>query len=104
MIQSIYGNSMTMNGLNMAPRQNVTSPIAAKPNVIPFKSNISGDKIALALQAQTVVPMAKTISFGGSLFDKLAEATAQISVCKDEKNGRPGESVGTKTDLKNIIY
>ena len=103
MIQSIQGNSLYINNMNIAHKQNATSPIS-NSNVVPFKkAEISGDKLALALRAQAAIPFAHTVSFGRSLFDKFADATAQISVCKDEKNGRSGEAVGTKTNVNNII-
>jgi len=102
MIHSINGNYV-FNKSNAMQRQNVTSPITST-NVVPFKkANISGDRLALALQAQTMIPIAKSVSFGQALFDKLADVTAQVSVCKDEKRGRSGESVGTKTNVNGII-
>ncbi len=103
MIQGISTNALYLHSLKARETQNTTSPIT-KSNVIPFKASpLSGDKLALALQAQTIVPIAKTISFSGALFTEFAEATDRVSVCKDTKAGKNGEDVGTKTNVNNII-
>lgn len=103
MIHGINGSLMVFNKTNSAPQQKTTSPIA-NSNVVPFRNNnISGAKLALALQAQNGIPLAKSISFGQVLFDRLGDVTAQVSVCKDEKRGRSGESVGTRTSVNEII-
>ncbi len=103
MIQSISTNALYLNSLKARENKHTTSPIT-NSNVIPFKATpLSGDKLALALQAQTIVPIAKTVTFAGALFNEFSNATNQVSVCKDLKSGKPGEDVGSKTNVNDII-
>lgn len=96
MIQSINGNALYLSTSKKA-QQNTTSPIN-KTNVIPFqKANVNGDKIALALQSRTLIPIAKTISFSGALFDELNNEMKSLFVCNEKK------PIGDKTNVSNVI-
>lgn len=102
MIQGISTNALYLNSLKTRETKNTTSPIT-RSNVIPFKATpLSGDKLVLALQAQTLIPIAKTVSFNGLLHEFDAK-TKQVSVCKDLKSGKSGEDVGSKTNVNDII-
>ena len=103
MIQGVGTSALYFRTQKSGKQEVATSPIT-NSTVAPFKqASISGDKIALALQARNLVPIAKTVSFSGALFDELHEATSSVSVCKDEKHGQSGENVGSKTNVNDII-
>lgn len=90
-----YSKAMTV------PLQNTNNA-----TVVPFKTNVSADKLALALNAMTIAPMAKTVAFRGleKVFaDLVKESTTELSVCDDEKNDIAGEKVGFKTNVSEIM-
>lgn len=86
MIQKINSGVFHSNNAQK-PSQQTTSPIQGS-NVVPLRTKVDGDKLALALQAQNGIPMAKTVSFGGvSFLDTLKEKTKDIIVCEKENVG-----------------
>lgn len=102
MIQGVKSHARYLNTPKTKIQQTTTSPIH-KIKIIPFqKFSIPENNIALALQAQTLVPLAKTISFTG-VFDDLDKYTKPITVCKDEKSGKQGETVGSKLNVTKLI-
>ena len=86
------------NAVNAAPaavKSTVTQPS--------FSNNYTATSLVNAYQAFHGINLAKTVSFGASLSDKLEKFKQSMYVCKDKASERSGELVGERVPATDVI-